>query len=210
MNIRKNIDYSEMYAELDTAMSVWMPQVDLYYAIGNAVCRRTESGAAVAASEYLCRQYPDVHGLSPRNLRRMREFYRIYKNDPRLLSLALQLGWTQNVVIMEAGLSTEQREWYLKAASQFVWSKAELIKMIANNAHEMIVLTIGEDICYNETLKETVDQKKAISFQLKENTSLHLIRKVSCPVEAMKKVRRRWSIMLSSTFTEKRIVFMRC
>lgn len=126
MNIRKNIDYSEMYAELDKAMAADIPQMALYCNIGKAVCRGTEKGAAVAASAYLSRQYPDVQGFSPRNLRRVREFYRTYQGQPALLSLAMELGWTQNVVIMESGLSTELRAWYLKAATQFCWSKVEL------------------------------------------------------------------------------------
>ncbi len=42
MNIRKNIDYSEMYAQLDNAMAADMSQMELYCEIGKIVCRRTE------------------------------------------------------------------------------------------------------------------------------------------------------------------------
>ena len=52
MNIRKNIDYSEMYEELDKLMEQQLTQMELYCAIGKTVCRRTEKGAAVMASEY--------------------------------------------------------------------------------------------------------------------------------------------------------------
>ena len=125
MNIRKNIDYSDMYAALDAAMSAEKQQMKLYCKIGKAVCQRREKGAAVAAAAYLSEHYPDVQGFSPRNLRRMRDFYRAYEDQPALLSLALQIGWTQNVVIMEADLSMEQLIWYLKAEIHFGWSKAE-------------------------------------------------------------------------------------
>ena len=47
MNIRKNIDYSEMYAELDKAMAADIPQMELYCEIGKAVCRRTEKAGGV-------------------------------------------------------------------------------------------------------------------------------------------------------------------
>ena len=140
MNIRKNIDYSEFYKALDELMAQQLPQMELYCGIGKAVCQRTEKGAAVMASEYLNKQYPDVKGFSPRSLRRMRNFYRTYENHPALLSRAMQLGWIQNVVIMEAELTMEQREWYIKAAKQFTWSKAELIVFISQNAYENIVL----------------------------------------------------------------------
>ena len=104
MNIRKNIDYSEMFEALDMLMTQRLPQMELYCGIGKAVCRRTEKGAAVMASEYLNKQYPDVKGFSPRSLRRMRDFYRTYEDHSALLSRAMKLGWTLNVVIMEADL----------------------------------------------------------------------------------------------------------
>ena len=50
MNIRKNIDYSEMYEALDMLMNKQLSQMELYCEIGKAVCRRTEKGAAVMAS----------------------------------------------------------------------------------------------------------------------------------------------------------------
>ena len=140
MNIRKNIDYSEMYEELDMLMTQQLPQMELYCGIGKAVCRRTEKGAAVMASEYLNKQYPNVKGFSPRSLRRMRDFYRTYENHPALLSRAMELGWIQNVVIMEAELTMELREWYMKAAFQLGWSKVVLIENIASNTHESIML----------------------------------------------------------------------
>ncbi len=140
MNIRKNIDYSKMYEELDMLMAQHLPQMELYCGIGKAVCRRTEKGAAVMASEYLNKQYPDVKGFSPRSLRRMRDFYRTYENYPALLSLAMQIGWIQNMVIMEAELTIELREWYMSAALHFNWSKTELINSIKSSAHEYVSL----------------------------------------------------------------------
>ena len=68
MNIRKNIDHSEMYETLDKLMAKQLRQMELYREIGKAVCRRTEKGAAVMASEYLNKQYPDAKGFSPRSL----------------------------------------------------------------------------------------------------------------------------------------------
>ena len=98
MNIRKNVDYSPMFDAMRVAMSSDIPQMNLYYELGRLICQRTEKGAAVAAAEYLQRNYPDVPGLSPRNLRRMRDFYRMYEGNPELMDLAMEIGWTQNVV----------------------------------------------------------------------------------------------------------------
>ena len=166
MNIRKNIDYSEMYEAIDSLMAKELPQMELYCKIGKAVCRRTEKGAAVMASEYLNKQYPDVKGFSPRSLRRMRDFYRTHENHPALLSRAMQLGWIQNIVIMEAELTMELREWYMKAVEQFCWSKMELIENIKNEIHKGIVLDIGQNLCDNKVNQSDGSNFGVYVFQL--------------------------------------------
>ena len=210
MNIRKNIDYSDMYEALDMLMDKQLPQMELYREIGKAVCQRTEKGAAVAASEYLNKNYPDVKGFSPRSLRRMRDFYRTYKNNPALLSRAIQLGWIQNVVIMEADLTMELREWYMKAAMQCCWSKTELIANIAANAHENIVLAIEEEVCY------IVEQEEKQAESLKE-IPVVIKNVIYQPVQRIRKWwpiwkggGRRWRTMLWEISMEKRTAFMRC
>ena len=150
MNIRKNIDYSPMFDAMCVAMSVEMSQMKLYCELGRLICQRTEKGAAVAAAEYLQRSYPDVPGLSPRNLRRMRDFYRAYEGNPELLDLAMKIGWTQNVVILEADLSIKERRWYLCAVRQWGWSKAELQRKIELQFHRKAYLDEVDNRYYTE------------------------------------------------------------
>ena len=109
MNIRKPTDYTAMFAALDELMAAQLPQMELYCEIGRVVSGRSEKGAAVAASEYLQDTYPAAEGFSPRNVRRMRDFYRMYGDPPELLAAAMRLNWTQNVVIMEAELTMDER-----------------------------------------------------------------------------------------------------
>lgn len=133
MNIRKPVDFSEMYASLDMAVAGKYAQMQMYAMIGQAVTSREEKGAAVAAAEYLQNRYPDMSGFSPRNLRRMRDFYRTYAQDSSLLDLALQIGWTQNVIILEADLTMQERKWYLEQINVCGWSKKQLTESIQNN-----------------------------------------------------------------------------
>ena len=109
MNIRKPTDYITMFTTLDTLMAAQLPQMELYREIGRVVSGRSEKGAAVAASEYLQAAYPTAEGFSPRNLRRMREFYAAYEESPEIIRLAMNLGWTQNVAILERCSSNEER-----------------------------------------------------------------------------------------------------
>ncbi|MEE1328821.1 MAG: DUF1016 N-terminal domain-containing protein [Oscillospiraceae bacterium] len=202
MNIRKNINYSEMYEALDMLMAQQLPQIKLYCEIGKAVCRRTEKGAAVMASEYLNKQYPDVKGFSPRSLRRMRDFYRTYENHSALLSCAMKLGWIQNVVIMEADLTMDLREWYMKAAEQFGWSKTELIANIAANVHENIALTIGEDMCnIVEQTKKQIGFKQDMSVDI-SNAIRQSVRRIRKWWLVWRAGRRRWHTMLRKPVCE--------
>ena len=167
MNIRKPTDYSAMYATLDRLMTVALPQVELYFEIGRAVSARAEKGAAVAASEYLQTIYSENAGFSPRNLRRMREFYRTYENTPELAGQAMRISWTQNVVILEAELTLEERAWYLWAADRFDWSKAELSRQIRADAHLENSLDGSENMCYTdrkETIQECENQNDESTF----------------------------------------------
>lgn len=105
-----------MYAALDKLMAAELPQMELYREIGKLVSGRPEKGAAAAAPEYLRKTYPQASGFSPRNLRRMRVFFKLYGDNTDLLNLAAQVGWTQNIVILESDLTMDERAWYLKAA----------------------------------------------------------------------------------------------
>ena len=159
MNLRKSVDYSAMFAALDTLMAAELPQMKLYFEIGRLVSSRPEKGAAVMAADYLQDRYPDASGFSPRNLRRMRAFYRTYETAPEVRSQAMSIGWTQNVVIMEADLTLQERTWYIRAANQFGWSKLELQKKIVSGAHLEIVLDLQDELCYTEKNDTEVEQK---------------------------------------------------
>lgn len=170
MNIRKSIDYSAMFTALDALMAKDLSQMELYCEIGRVVSDRPEKGAAVAAAEYLKRAYPDVPGFSPRNVRRMRDFYRTYKTSPSLLHAALRIGWTQNGVILEADLSLSEKEWYIQAVRRFGWSKLELLRQIEERAHEHMLLDNNDVSCYNKNkiaAFPTFDNQSFIAQQLR-------------------------------------------
>ena len=148
MNIRKPTDYTAMFAALDALMAAQLPQMELYREIGRLVSGRAEKGAAVAASEYLQMTCPDVEGFSPRNVRRMRAFYAAYEKTPEIMRLAMHLGWTQNVAILEGCGSSEERAWYIRAALRFGWKKAKLLESIKTQAWRYSSLDEQAVSCY--------------------------------------------------------------
>ena len=151
MNVRKPTDYSAMYGTLDQLMGAELPQMELYFEIGRAVCARPEKGAAVMAAEYLQANYPECKGFSTRNLRRMREFYRAYADNPVLRALALKLGWTQNAAILEGCEGSRERAWYLRATLEHRWTKTELLEQIQAGVWLHSALDEQPDSCYTES-----------------------------------------------------------
>ena len=150
MNVRKPVDYGTMYRELTAILAQNLPQMIEIYAIGKAISQRPEKGAAVAAAEFLQANFPDRTGFSPRNVRRMRDFYKVYENDQTSLRLAMKIGWTLNVVIMESELTMDARRWYLRKANTGGLSKAALLRMIESAAHLEISLDESKQDWYTK------------------------------------------------------------
>lgn len=160
MNVRKPIDYSAMYAALNTLMAASLPQMKLYCEIGKLINARPEKGAAVSAAEYLGKAYPDAKGFSPRNLRRMRDFYRAYEDAPGVLVEAMTIGWTQNAVILENCKSFDEQVWYIRAVRQFGWTKSELLENIRAGAYLEISLNLADD---SSLIKEKAANVKSMA-----------------------------------------------
>ena len=159
MNIRKPTDYTAMFAALDELMAAQLPQMELYCEIGRLVSGRAEKGAAVAASEYLQAAYPATEGFSPRNLRRMRAFYAAYKDSPEIMRLAMNLGWTRNVAILERCGSGEERAWYIRATLRFGWKKAKLLEAIESQVWLHSSLDEQMVSCYTEGKEVTQESE---------------------------------------------------
>ena len=151
MNVRKPVDYGTMYRELTAILVQNLPPMDEIYAIGKTISQRPEKGAAVAAAEFLQANFPDHTGFSPRNVRRMRDFYRTYENDEPLLRLAMKIGWTLNVVIMEAELTRAQRISCLQRVVSEKLSKKKLLEIILNGVFAEESIDAPDEICYNIT-----------------------------------------------------------
>ena len=159
MNIRKPTDYSILFSELDRLMAEQLSQMNLYCEIGRLVSSKAEKGAAVVASEHLRAAHPAADGFSPRNLRRMRAFYAAYEESPEIMRLAMNLGWTQNVAILERCSSNEERAWYIRAVLRFGWKKAKLLEAIESQTWLYSSLDEQMTSCYTEEKEVTQESE---------------------------------------------------
>ena len=82
----------------------------------------------------------------------------MYSDMPELLDEALLLNWTQNVVIMEAELTMDERRWYIQQVAAKNLSKSDLLRMIEASAHLESVLDEKTNVWYNEGNDEILER----------------------------------------------------
>ena len=52
------------------------------------------------ASQFMKNNYPNIKGFTKRNIERMVQFYKIYKDDEIATPLVTQISWTNNLLII--------------------------------------------------------------------------------------------------------------
>lgn len=119
--------------------------IDLYWQIGEYLHLRIEKdgwgkGTIKELSKYIQQEQPESKGFSSQNLWRMRQFYGTYRDNPKLATLLRVLPWSANLHIMAKTKSDEEREFYLKMASENKWSVRELERQLTSALFEQAVL----------------------------------------------------------------------
>jgi len=77
-----------------------------------------------------------MKGLSPRNLSRMRVFYKEYKDISKLPVVLAKLPWTHNYTLIEKEKDKTKRIWYAEKCLENGWSQTVLIHQIDSNLYQ--------------------------------------------------------------------------
>ena len=120
--------------------------IELYWKIGEYLHGKIESaewgeGIVVKLSAHLATSQFGIKGFTPRNLRRMRQFYLTYNGDEKVRPLVSQLSWTNNLIIISQSKLPEEREFYLRTAIKEKWGKRELERQFKGALFERTILS---------------------------------------------------------------------
>jgi predicted nuclease of restriction endonuclease-like (RecB) superfamily len=126
---------------LRVVMAANSAMVLLYWDIGRLILDRQERegwGAKVIdrLSADLRDAYPDMTGLSPRNLKYMRAFAAAWPDRSIVQQLAAQIPWFHNCLLLDRLPDAATRLWYMKACIENGWSRNILALQIDGCAHE--------------------------------------------------------------------------
>jgi predicted nuclease of restriction endonuclease-like (RecB) superfamily len=122
-------------AQLRAFLSVNRELVLLYWGIDRDIlARQNEHGWGAKIIDRLAlelrREFPDITGFSPRNLRYMRALAEAWPDEPIVQQLVAQIPWGHNVRILDYVKNASEREWYVRATIQNGWSRNVLVHQI--------------------------------------------------------------------------------
>jgi predicted nuclease of restriction endonuclease-like (RecB) superfamily len=128
-------------AQVKAVLSVNAQLIELYWQIGREILVRQEreawgSKVVERLGKDLLVEFPDMGGLSPRNLLYMRAFAEAYPERTIVQQVAAQLPWAHNIVLLDKLKRAEDRLWYAAAAMRHGWSRSILAMQIAAKAHK--------------------------------------------------------------------------
>ena len=95
------------------------------------------------AAEYMKNNYPNIKGFTKRNIERMVQFYKTYKDDEIATTLLTQLNWSSNMLILSNAKTKEERHFYLKLAIKENYSVRELNRQLQSLYYERYMLSNG-------------------------------------------------------------------
>lgn len=113
----------------------------LYWDVGRAILERQQSagwGARIIdrLSHDLRAAFPDLRGLSARNLKYMRAFAAAWPDRSFVQQVAAQIPWFHNVILLNKLKDARTRVWYARMAREQGWSRNVLALQIDARLHE--------------------------------------------------------------------------
>ena len=148
-NIQKN-SFDEIVSLIKNSKQKLFSQVnftliELYWNIGEYISKKTIQenwGKSIVQelSIFIKQKVPYIQGFSDKNLWRMKQFFQTYKDSTKLSPLVREITWTNNLLILSATKSEEEREFYIKLSIKERYSKRELERQIKSGIYERTLL----------------------------------------------------------------------
>lgn len=114
--------------------------VSLYWDIGQVILKKQKEegwGAKVIdrLSYDLKKEFPDMRGFSPRNLKYMRAFSEAWPKKEIVQRVIAQIPWRSNIVLLDKLEKPEERFWYAVQTIKNGWSQPVLCMQIETRIH---------------------------------------------------------------------------
>jgi len=115
----------------------------LYWDIGQSILRKQSvegwgSKVIDRLSADLSKEFPDMKGFSPRNLKYMRSFAVAWPDKTIVQRVIAQIPWRSNIALLDKLEKPEERLWYAMKTIKYGWSQPILCLQIEGQAHKRV------------------------------------------------------------------------
>jgi len=128
----------------------------MYYKIGIKLIENNKWGSSFI--DNLARdiklEFPNLKGMSSRNLRYMKKFASEFENNEFLQHYVAKLPWTSITSIMDCVKDKRKREWYIKETLNNSWSRPIIIHQIESKLYERQAILNNKVNNFDERLPE--------------------------------------------------------
>ncbi len=136
-NLKAEIQQSRLRAHL----SVNKELILLYWRIGKEILNRKKElgwGSKVIEqlSQDLRHEFPEMKGLSSRNMVYMQTFASAYPDYEFTQQVVAQLPWGHNIFLLDKVSDQEQRHWYIQKTIENGWSRNVMVMQIESNLYQ--------------------------------------------------------------------------
>lgn len=128
-------------AQIRAALAVNRELVLLYWNIGREILQKQRElgwGAKVVErlAKDLRREFPEMKGFSPRNLKYMRAFAEGYEDVQFVQQVVAQIPWGHNVRILDSVKDPQEREFYIRETIANGWSRNVLALQMQSGLYQ--------------------------------------------------------------------------
>ena len=136
-NLKKEISTARIRAHL----SVNKEMITLYWSIGNQILERQKQegwGSKVIEniSKDLRGEFPEMTGLSTRNLKYMRKFADEYQDKVIVQEALAQITWYHNITLLDKLEGYNERLWYANETAKNGWSRNVMVAQIQTGLYK--------------------------------------------------------------------------
>ena len=154
-------------AQYEALKAVNKELIALYWDIGHLIVTRQEGktwGKSIVQqlAKDLQAEFPGIGGYSTANLWRMKLFYESYVDNEKLAPMVREISWSHNLVILEKCKDDLEREFYIRMARKYGWTKNVLIHQVENQTYEKTLLNQTN---FSETLPESARNKAHLAIR---------------------------------------------
>ncbi len=133
----------------------------MYYNIGRRLIEHNKWGTSYidTLAKDIKMEFPNLKGMSARNLRYMKKFATDFKDDNFLQHHVAKLPWSSITTIMDRVKIEKQRVWYIKKAIENDWSRTIIVHQIESKLYERQAVLENKTTNFDKTLPTPTNEQ---------------------------------------------------